>query len=95
MFVQDRGTLMASIAKMGAAACSYTWGEDADVKWADPDHRCDCKFGGPSIRPTAYAGEKTGCPELHSVYAVLNALTDEQYLDWFTARATSYRGSSR
>lgn len=35
--------------------------------------RCDCKYGGPG------AGEKTGCPEMRSLYAMLERLDDERW----------------
>jgi hypothetical protein len=82
MFFRDRGETLAGLAQLGGSLCGYTW-DPAD--WLGV--RCDCKYGGPVLstpgRPPRLS-ERTGCPELRSVYKVVAALTDQEWKDLLT-----------
>lgn len=67
----NRQEALDSLYRMGATCCAYSSGGE----WAD---RCDCKYGLGDKWPTV--GEKgNGCPELRSLYVVVEALTDEEW----------------
>lgn len=72
MFFQTRETMLESLRRMGSACCGY----DIDGSW--PKNRCDCKFGAGAFKKNG-GGEQTGCPELRSVYEVIEAMGEA---DW-------------
>lgn len=76
MFHRERLPTLEAIGQLGAASCSYCLGTDTDAWLAT---RCDCKYGF-RVRQTP-GGEATGCPELRSIYGVVNALTDREWIE--------------
>jgi hypothetical protein len=67
MFLGSRDTVLEGLRQTGGRLCSYNF---ADT-WVDG--RCDCKYG------ASGKGEQSGCPELRSVYAIVEALTDAEW----------------
>ena len=79
MFFQDRETTMRGIAELGSMACTYAPGALGAEEWVKPTARCDCKYGIDRSNRRFAGGEQTGCPELKSVWAVLDAMSDEEW----------------
>ena len=80
MFFKSRERTMAAIANLGSLKCAYLPGHGDPVAW--PTSRCDCKYGF-TVASKPYS-EQTGCPEMRSVYKVLEAMTDEEWSDFVT-----------
>ena len=71
MFLGKRTEVLRVLRIMGERVCVY-----GDRDWP---RYCDCKYGGPNIeRP---GGEDSGCPELASIYVVINSMTDFEWAD--------------
>lgn len=64
MFYPEREELLQNINIFQKRVCGYK---------CTPDCKCDCKYGATGV------GEKTGCPELRTVIALLSKITDKQY----------------
>lgn len=72
-FTASRTSVLGFIYKLGVACCAYSGGE----VWAD---RCDCKYvrGDEPWRPGIYE-RGNDCPELRSLYVVIDALDDDEW----------------
>ncbi len=77
MFMRPRDELLATLERMGERCCLYTWGGG---KWLEV--RCDCKYGAAKFGDHKMLGEETGCPELRMLHAIIEAMSDEQYMEW-------------
>lgn len=74
MFIVDKNELLENIIKMQRTKCSYDmFGFFRDD--TPPPDVCDCKYG------ASGQGEQTGCPELRCVTALLNLMTEKEYLN--------------
>lgn len=80
MIFCDRQQALDALKIIGRLRCAYAG------DW--PDNICDCKYGGPVLMPhPVYGanlphevlGEQTGCPELRTLYRVIEKLTDGQW----------------
>lgn len=76
MFVADRDDALAFLASAGIAACGYTRPDATPEQWMTT--HCDCKYG---LRGTQkrMGSEQTGCPELRSLYLVVQNMTSQQW----------------
>lgn len=72
MVFTKRQDMLEVIQRIGQKTCGYY---DPTKSW--PANTCDCKYGA-NGGPT---GEKTGCPELRIIYAILKALSDEEWVE--------------
>ncbi|KKL90448.1 hypothetical protein LCGC14_1904550 [marine sediment metagenome] len=69
MFLGKRKEVLKVLQTMGNKLCVYAGGP-----WP---RYCDCKYGGPNL---AHPGnEDSGCPELASIYVVVDLMTD---IEW-------------
>ena len=73
VFGAEREELIETLTALQRASCDY------DSKQDDPPGICDCKYGYELKPYGSYHGEKNGCPELRSVVALLNVMTDKEY----------------
>jgi hypothetical protein len=86
-FTDSRQGVLDALYRMGAACCAYSNG----LVWAD---RCDCKYG--VVRSWPAAGEKgNGCPELRSLYGVVDAMPDEEWGRLVQLAGGVLRGAAR
>jgi len=69
MFLDKRKSVLEVLRAIGERLCVYAGG-----KWP---RYCDCKYGGPNSKYSG--GEDSGCPELASIYVVVDLMTD---LEW-------------
>jgi hypothetical protein len=65
-FVGSRETVLKALRVLGAQHCCY-----AVAEWPG---RCDCKYG-----IEEGGSEQTGCPELASIYWLIEAMSDGEY----------------
>lgn len=71
-FTDSRQNVLDAIYLMGATCCAYSMSD----KWSE---HCDCKYGVETGKwPTVHEGGN-GCPELRSLYVVIEALSDEEW----------------
>jgi hypothetical protein len=84
-FTDSRQGVLDAIYVMGVACCAYSH----DI-WVD---RCDCKYGLTEGRwPTAHE-KGNGCPELRSLYGVIESMTDEEWWRLVQRAGGTPRGS--
>ena len=70
----SREEVLRGLEAVGAKQCVYSHGKE----WAT---YCDCKYGIDPAGDGQFCGEKNGCPELRSAHRVIEALTDEQFIE--------------
>ena len=79
MFYGSKEQVLRTLVAIGNARCVYAGGP-----WEQ--RVCDCKYGyGPGL-PEDRSSEVSGCPELRSLYEVVDTMTDEEW-DKITGRA--------
>jgi hypothetical protein len=71
-FTGSRENVLAALYGLGVLACGYSWGDT----WVD---RCDCKYGRFDAEKQRPGSEQTGCPELRSLYGVIEAMDDDEW----------------
>lgn len=86
MFTVDRQRMLDAVGSMGAMACAYFYRpfdkvENAAMIAGWLETRCDCKYGYSVEREKSRGGvgEQTGCPELRSIYAVLEKMSEAEW----------------
>jgi hypothetical protein len=74
-----RSELIKALRSVQRKCCCYdSFGKENHVIGRNPPHVCDCKYG---IDEDTNHGEKTGCPELRLVIAVLMEIPGNRYAD--------------
>lgn len=81
MFYGSRKECLELLRLVGATQCCYAG------PW--PDNLCDCKYGvegveglGRKVMPQhSILTEHTGCPELRSIYRVIESMSNEEWED--------------
>lgn len=85
MFYGERQECLAVLKLVGRESCQY------GGPW--PDNICDCKFGVKGkpmfhefvgsdleqIRDRSQTSEQTGCPEIRSIYRIIEKMTDAEW----------------
>jgi hypothetical protein len=61
------------IARVQRHLCAYCHDKSGD----STSGFCDCKYGGEHVGGQSH--EDNGCPEMREAFAVINAMTDEEY----------------
>jgi hypothetical protein len=69
MFMANRQEVLEFLYERGREACCYSVDN-----WSP---FCDCKYGGP--RKDKPMSEQTGCPELRTIYSIINAMSDSNW----------------
>ena len=77
MFMGSRYECLHTIAMAGSAYCCYLPGHKNPEIW--PVSLCDCKYCGPTTFGDSNFSEKTGCPEMKTLYRIVEALNDEEW----------------
>lgn len=86
-FTDSRLNVLSAIRRMGIACCSYSHGGI----WAD---RCDCKYGVAEVKSWPTVNERgNGCPELRSLYVVIEAMDDDEWYRLVRRAGGSPRGA--
>lgn len=73
MFTVSKEEIIEGLRLLRISVCGYANG-------LHQLHTCDCKYGGPKKPRGEYQGEKTGCPEIATAIAILNAMTKKDYI---------------
>lgn len=74
MFLGSREESLRVLALAGRERCVYSG------NWSD--NRCDCKYGGPNEDFRWRGGEQSGCPELRSLYRIVEMMTDDEWQEF-------------